>query len=122
LLAFTSVYFSESGLFNGLRPVGVKKFPSAISGCARRSEVNFGDVCFLIVGSLSTAGLDPATANGIAQISAFAKKMRELSVGLSDPAAAICDPRSGRRRSLADARFRGKVAGAPAIGREQRLL
>jgi hypothetical protein len=24
MLAFTSVYFLESGLFNGLRPVGVK--------------------------------------------------------------------------------------------------
>jgi hypothetical protein len=26
MLTFTSVYFSESGLFNGLRPFGVKKF------------------------------------------------------------------------------------------------
>jgi hypothetical protein len=26
LLAFTSVYFSESGLFNGLRPIQIKKF------------------------------------------------------------------------------------------------
>ena len=26
MLAFTSVYFSESGLFNGLRPIGIKKF------------------------------------------------------------------------------------------------
>ena len=28
MLAFTSVYFFESGLFNGLRPFGVKKFRS----------------------------------------------------------------------------------------------
>jgi hypothetical protein len=27
MLAFTSVYFLESGLFNGLRPFGVKNFP-----------------------------------------------------------------------------------------------
>jgi hypothetical protein len=82
LLTFTSVYFSESGLFNWLRPVGVKKFPCAISGCARLSEVNFGDVCFLRVGSPSTVGFDPATANGIAQISIFAKDTRWLSVDL----------------------------------------
>jgi hypothetical protein len=31
LLAFTSVYFLGSGLFNGLRPFGVKKFPTAAS-------------------------------------------------------------------------------------------
>jgi hypothetical protein len=82
LLAFTSVYFSESGLFNGLRPIQIKKFPSAISGCARRFEVNFGDVCSLLVGSLSTAGFDPATTNSIAHISIFAKDMRWLSVDL----------------------------------------
>jgi hypothetical protein len=76
LLTFTSVYFSESGLFNELRPIQIKKIPSAISGCARRFEVNFGDVCFLLVGSLSTAGWDPATANGIARISLFAKIVR----------------------------------------------
>jgi hypothetical protein len=48
LLTFTSVYFSESGLFNGLRPIQIKKIPSAISGCVRRFEVRFGDVGFLL--------------------------------------------------------------------------
>jgi hypothetical protein len=28
MLAFTSVYFLESGLINGLRPFGVKNFPA----------------------------------------------------------------------------------------------
>jgi hypothetical protein len=31
LLAFTSVYFSESGLFNGLRPIQIKKTPLKFS-------------------------------------------------------------------------------------------
>jgi hypothetical protein len=30
-LAFTSIYFSESGLFNGLRSIQIKKFPSPLS-------------------------------------------------------------------------------------------
>jgi hypothetical protein len=36
LLAFTNVYFSESGLFNGLRPIQIKKFPAfpnSLPGC-----------------------------------------------------------------------------------------
>jgi hypothetical protein len=53
-----------------------KKFAGAISGCARWSEVSIGDVCFLLIGSLSTAGFDPVTANRIAQISIFAKMPR----------------------------------------------
>jgi hypothetical protein len=53
-----------------------KKIPVAISGCARRFEVSFGGICFLRVGSLSTTGFDPATANGIARISIFAKSRR----------------------------------------------
>jgi hypothetical protein len=79
LLTFTSVYFSELSFFNGLRPFGIKKFPSAISGCARWFEVNFGDVCSLLVGSLSAGGFDPATANGIARIFLFAKAVRLIS-------------------------------------------
>jgi hypothetical protein len=38
-IAFIS--FSESGLFNELRPIQIKKFLSAISGCARLSESTF---------------------------------------------------------------------------------
>jgi hypothetical protein len=34
LLAFTSVYFFESGLFNGLRPIQIK-YLGAVSGCVR---------------------------------------------------------------------------------------
>jgi hypothetical protein len=33
LLSFTSVYFSESGLFKGLRPIQIKKIPAPVSGC-----------------------------------------------------------------------------------------
>jgi hypothetical protein len=111
------------GTFQWITADSNKKIPSAISGCARRSEVNFGDVRLLLVGSLSTAGFDPATANGIARISLFAKDMRWFSVDLPASAAAIRDPSSGRcRRSASDARFRGKVAGAPDIGREQGLV
>jgi hypothetical protein len=45
LLSFPFKSFSESGLFNGLRPIQIKNYP-AISGCARRFEVRFGDVAF----------------------------------------------------------------------------
>jgi hypothetical protein len=30
LLSFASVYFFESGLFNGLQPIQIKKFPSVL--------------------------------------------------------------------------------------------
>jgi hypothetical protein len=36
LLAFTIVYFSESGLFNGLRPFAVKKILRRLRLCAKR--------------------------------------------------------------------------------------
>jgi hypothetical protein len=38
MLAFTSVYFFESGLFNGLRPFGVKKSPRSISPIRFRAQ------------------------------------------------------------------------------------
>jgi hypothetical protein len=73
-IAFISFHFLfRIGTFQWVTADSNKKFPSAISGCARRFEVNFRAVCFLLVGSLSTAGFDPATANGIAQFSIFAK-------------------------------------------------
>jgi hypothetical protein len=31
LLAFTSVYFFESGLFNGLRPIQIRKSPLPVT-------------------------------------------------------------------------------------------
>jgi hypothetical protein len=68
------------GTFQWVTADSNKKFPSAISGCERRFEVNFGDVGFLLVGSLSTAGFDPATANSIARMSIFAKDTLWLSV------------------------------------------
>jgi hypothetical protein len=61
------------GTFQWVTADSNKKILPAISGCARRFEVRFGDVRLLLVGSLSTAGFNPATANGIAQISIFAK-------------------------------------------------
>jgi hypothetical protein len=60
------------GTFQWVTADSNKKIPRAICGCARRFEVRFGDVRLLLVGSLSTAGFDPATANGIARISIFA--------------------------------------------------
>jgi hypothetical protein len=44
LLSFAYVYFLESGLFNGLQPIQIKKFPAAISGCARLYEPAVHDV------------------------------------------------------------------------------
>jgi hypothetical protein len=35
MLAFTSVYFFESGLFNGLQPIQIKKTGGAYSGAQR---------------------------------------------------------------------------------------
>jgi hypothetical protein len=65
--AFFSFHlFFRIGTFQRVTPDSNKKIPVAISGCARLSEVNFSDVCFLLVGSLSTAGFDSVTANGIA--------------------------------------------------------
>jgi hypothetical protein len=66
-----------------LQSIQTKKIPVAISGCARRSEVSIGDVCFLLIGSLSMAGFDPANANGIAWTYIFAKDIRSLSVDLN---------------------------------------
>jgi hypothetical protein len=60
------------GTFQWVTADSNKKILAAISGCARRSEVSFGDVRLLLVGSLSTVGFDPVIANGIAQISLFA--------------------------------------------------
>jgi hypothetical protein len=36
VLAFTSVYFSESGLFNGLRPIQIKKISPPVTLCLKR--------------------------------------------------------------------------------------
>jgi hypothetical protein len=60
----------------------IKKIPPPSPVVRERSEVNFGNVGFLLVGSLSTAGFNPATANSIAQISIFAKDVRRFSVDL----------------------------------------
>ena len=86
----------------GYGAIRIKKIPSAISGCARLSEVNFGDVCFLLVGSLSTAGFDPATANGIAQISLFAKIKSDFLLAAIPSKMGI----QTRRRGAADSQVR----------------
>ena len=43
MLAFTSVYFSESGLFNGLRPIQIKKncssAPARAAGCGPKFRI-----------------------------------------------------------------------------------
>jgi hypothetical protein len=75
LLSFAYVYFLESGLFNGLRPIQIKKFPIAISGCARRSEPTVRNVRFSSFRVLPRAGLNPA-AEKMAQIVVFSKEKR----------------------------------------------
>jgi hypothetical protein len=67
LLAFTSVYFSESSLFNGLWPLGVKIFfPFRGSG---RNVAH----PFLFAPRWQPAGSIPATGKGIARTSGFCK-------------------------------------------------
>ena len=65
MLAFTSVYFFESGLFNGLEPIGVKfsPHPNLVSENSRLSLVPRGP----------RRGLDPATGIGIARSSGARK-------------------------------------------------
>jgi hypothetical protein len=43
LLYFTYVYFFESGLFNGLRPIQIKKFPlfGRVQKCLKRFRILF---------------------------------------------------------------------------------
>jgi hypothetical protein len=44
LLAFTSVYFSESGLFKGLRPIQIKKIAPSILGCRTDGSSRVGAI------------------------------------------------------------------------------
>src|SRR3984957_6175346 len=39
LFSFIYVYFFELGLFNGLRPIQIKKFGSPVSGCRQSLKV-----------------------------------------------------------------------------------
>jgi hypothetical protein len=63
------------GTFQWVTADSNKKIPSAISGCARRSEVNSAA---FVLSSPSTVGFDPATANGIARSSLFTKIKSEF--------------------------------------------
>jgi hypothetical protein len=60
VLAFTSVYFSESGLFNGLRAKKIKKFSAALiraAGCARDVPAMF--ISFQLARPEPRQGLPP---------------------------------------------------------------
>ncbi len=64
MLAFTSVYFLESGLINGLRPFGVKSF-SALRPYSHHSS----DISLPVPSSIRAhSDLGSATGNGIARI------------------------------------------------------
>jgi hypothetical protein len=74
LLTFTSVYFSESGLFNELRPIQIKKIPLRhLRLCANGLE-DFTHRSFLLVTRLPRAGLNPAAEKSMAQIVVFGKE------------------------------------------------
>ena len=79
LLTFTSVYFFESRLFKGLRPIQTKKFRPLSQVVAEPSEVHWSDDCFLLFGR---PGVESDLPNGIARLSAFAKKNRQFMLGI----------------------------------------
>jgi hypothetical protein len=69
LLSFTYVYFFESGLFNGLRPIQTNKsFPVSAPAqhVPERTSVSFSRGQ-----TLTTTGFDPVSQNYIAQNSVF---------------------------------------------------
>jgi hypothetical protein len=70
MLAFTSFYFSESGLFNGLRPIQIKFFPP--SPIWRPSAP-----CSTLIAT-DQAGFNPAKGKCITRISAFSKELQFL--------------------------------------------
>jgi hypothetical protein len=63
-LAFTSVYFSESGLFNGLRAIQLKKFFSRLgSRSSCRSRVSKQLDSFPFLAALRQAKIGSASTN-----------------------------------------------------------
>src|SRR5450755_3264713 len=71
MLTFTSVYFSESGLFNGLRPIQIKKIlPPALA------LLLFRFPCGQAVKAQHALG--PAIGRHIPRISVFAKQLFEF--------------------------------------------
>jgi hypothetical protein len=79
MLAFTSVYFSELGLFNGLRPIQIKNFASLFTsrrGCVRTRLTRMHHARH----RPAPARLDRAARpNDIAHPSAFAKQYSRIS-------------------------------------------
>jgi hypothetical protein len=75
MLAFTSVYFFESGLFNGLRPFGVKKIslsPQLASGVVGERPQSPQFLPFLSPrGSRQTQRLNSASKKDVARIPFF---------------------------------------------------
>jgi hypothetical protein len=72
-LSFPFIYFLESRLFNGLRPIQIKKSFSVLwlcPGCPKRISVS------LSRGQASTPERARRPFDGIAQISAFLNKFR----------------------------------------------
>jgi hypothetical protein len=58
LLSFANVYFFESGLFNGLQLIQIKKFLCSISGCKAAVSWLRGHLSHFFTPAISTA--DPA--------------------------------------------------------------
>jgi hypothetical protein len=87
-LSFVFIYFSESGLFNGLRAKKLKKFRSRltrVSGCVRKTP----QACSASPFSSPAAARGQQIRNGsyIALISPFGKQMRYISDSRPIPAA-----------------------------------
>jgi hypothetical protein len=72
LLSFAFFYFCESGLFNGLRPIQIKKsFP--VSHCA--SNVTTRSLSPVSSRRGERHGVNPAMGRHIIQISVFGKRL-----------------------------------------------
>jgi hypothetical protein len=79
LLTFTSVYFFESRLFKGFRPIQTKKIPGlpsqVVPSYLKPISATF---VFSLFGACQGAGPTWRVVNGIAQLSAFTKKKSQL--------------------------------------------
>jgi hypothetical protein len=68
LLSFAYVYFFESGLFNGLRPIQIKKFPRLLAQFRSSKNARSRPPRW-------RRGLDPAKKKNLTHISGFGNDM-----------------------------------------------
>src|ERR1700685_137014 len=94
-LSFAFIYFSESGLFKGLRRIQIKKFPSAsarVAGCRRRLSRAFRHPISRRHTPRERCGLSSATGETITLIFGFRKLLPILFIVVQK------QKRRGRRR------------------------